>query len=66
MAAQITPGTAPPLATAARADHDVDDRLPLPDLVVPGRLLWPYAITIGLFHLAAQRRRTTKSCTSIS
>jgi len=27
--------------------------LPLPDEVTPGKLLWPYAITIGLFHLLA-------------
>ncbi|MEM7227472.1 MAG: fatty acid desaturase [Planctomycetota bacterium] len=28
-------------------------RLPLPDEVVPGDINWPYAITIGVFHLAA-------------
>lgn len=31
----------------------LDERLPLPDLVVPGRIHWSYAITIGLFHLLA-------------
>lgn len=31
----------------------MDGRLPLPDMVVPGRLNWPYAITIVLFHLLA-------------
>ena len=30
-----------------------DVRLPLPDHVVPGRLQWPYAITIGLMHVFA-------------
>lgn len=29
------------------------DRLPLPDTVVRGRILWPYAIALGLTHLMA-------------
>lgn len=28
-----------------------EERLPLPDQVVPGRVLWPYAISIGVFHV---------------
>ena len=46
MNTHTTLGTAP-----NRAHPDVDERLPLPDQVVPGRLQWPYAITIGVFHL---------------
>ena len=33
--------------------HVHQPALPLPDHVVPGRVLWPYAIAIGLFHALA-------------
>ncbi|MEM8834366.1 MAG: fatty acid desaturase [Planctomycetota bacterium] len=41
-------GTAP-----ESADPDAHVSLPLPDMVTPGKVLWPYAITIGLFHVIA-------------
>ena len=47
-----------PAVTAAQPGHnahlaDEDHRLPLPDEVVPGDIQWPYAISIGLFHVIA-------------
>ncbi len=48
------------MTVLSRSDHPptrprttADERLPLPDLVVPGRIHWTYAISIGLFHLLA-------------
>ncbi len=45
-------------AATPTVGHDIKPdstthRLPLPDEVVPGRVLWPYAISIGLFHIIA-------------
>ncbi len=48
MASSIPRGISP-----SRSASDRDERLPLPDLVVPGDVHWPYATTIGLFHVAA-------------
>jgi len=41
--------TLPPLHLAAGASH----RLPLPAAVNRHRILWPYAITLGVYHLLA-------------
>lgn len=37
-------------SSAAVSPHAHRGRLPLPDQVVPGRILWTYAIPIALFH----------------
>jgi fatty-acid desaturase len=43
--------TSSPLRQTDRSGHM--DRLPLPDEIVRGQILWPYAISIGLFHVLA-------------
>jgi stearoyl-CoA desaturase (delta-9 desaturase) len=49
----ITTGAVPPRKAPGHACPAVDDGLPLPDHVVPGQVLWPYAISIGAFHVLA-------------
>lgn len=49
-----TPDTATNNSTEAPAiANDPRVHLPLPDQVTPGKLLWPYVISIGLFHVLA-------------
>lgn len=54
-AASAVPGIAArPMRPASRETaRDESDALPLPDQVVPGRLVWSYAITIAAFHALA-------------
>lgn len=48
----ITAGTASPRNAPEHACPAVEG-LPLPDHVVTGQVLWPYAISIGAFHILA-------------
>ena len=47
------PRPAAPVQVSPDTAFDPRDALPLPDQVVPGKLLWPYAITIAAFHALA-------------
>jgi stearoyl-CoA desaturase (delta-9 desaturase) len=50
---QATAGTASEHAVPESVHPHAEGRLSLPDLVVPGRIFWPYAISIAAFHLLA-------------